>query len=134
MSVCTFLASDHPLSPTLPPSCSAGFALCPFDDAASYTDKPYALCLEGDCTDADAEQLIFYLQAALQKTSCVEIWHVWLTDYYEFEDRPFLHKRTVSAGSLTAAHIQALANADIWNTPDKQYPERPSFYCLRITP
>ena len=29
--------------------------------------------------------------------------------------------------------IKEIDDADIWNTPDKAYPERPSFYCLTIT-
>ena len=56
-----------------------------------------------------------------------------LMEYYEFEDRPYVHRRTVSAAELTAGHIREIDGAEIWNKPDRMYPERPSFYCLRIT-
>ena len=52
---------------------------------------------------------------------------------YEFEDRPFVHRKTISIEELTIEHIKEIDNAVIWNTPDKMYPERPSFYCLTIT-
>lgn len=53
--------------------------------------------------------------------------------YYEFEDRPFIHRKTISIGELTVKHIKEISSPNIWNTPDKMYPERPSFYCLTIT-
>lgn len=54
-------------------------------------------------------------------------------DYYEFEDRPFIHRKIIPIDELTAEHIKELNNAVIWNSPDKMYPERPSFYCLTVT-
>lgn len=62
----------------------------------------------------------------------IELWHVWLMDYYEFEDRPVIHRQTVSIDELTTKHIKEIDDAEIWNTPDKMYPNRPSFYCLEI--
>ena len=56
----------------------------------------------------------------------VELWHVWLTDYYEYEDRPVIHRQTVSVDELTAKRIREIDEAEIWNTPDKRYPDRPS--------
>ena len=69
-------------------------------------------------------------------------------DYYEFEDRPVIHRQTVSIDELTTKHIKEIDDAEIWNlslihiqmcirdriwnTPDKMYPNRPSFYCLEI--
>ena len=61
------------------------------------------------------------------------VWHVWLTDYYEFEDRPYIHRKLISIDGLRIEHINEIDKAVIWNTPDKFYPERPSFYCLEIT-
>lgn len=54
-------------------------------------------------------------------------------DYYEFEDRPFVHRKTISIDELTIEHIKEIDIADTWNKPDKMYPQRPSFYCLTIT-
>ena len=50
-----------------------------------------------------------------------------------FEDRPFVHRKTISIDELTIEHIKEIAIADTWNKPDKMYPQRPSFYCLTIT-
>jgi hypothetical protein len=69
----------------------------------------------------------------IQKSDVIEFWHVWLMDYYEFEDRPFIHRKAISVYELTTEHIKEIDHAVIWNTPDKMYPERPSFYCLTIT-
>ena len=106
------------------------------DSASVYkddTDKPYAVCLEWHYTPGRAEQMIQYIKQTLQHTDAVEIWHVWLMDYWEFEERPVIHRKTVSIDTLTSAHIRELDDAEIWNTPDRQYPERPSFYCLTAT-
>lgn len=39
----------------------------------------------------------------------------------------------ISIDELTTEHIKEIDNAVIWNSPDKRYPERASFYCLTIT-
>ncbi|MBQ2830171.1 MAG: hypothetical protein IJF15_04010, partial [Oscillospiraceae bacterium] len=62
----------------------------------------------------------------------VELWRVWLADYYEYEDSPVVHRKTITADALTVEDIKEIEKADIWNTPDKIYPNRPSFYCLTI--
>ncbi len=69
----------------------------------------------------------------MQKSDNIEFWNIWLMDYYEFEDRPFIHRKIISIDELTAEYIKELNNAGIWNSPDKMYPERPSFYCLTVT-
>lgn len=150
MSVCIFMASDFPL-PEFTPSrdypveidvdrgiifdggADDNYELHDFKDVANYTDKQYGVCLEWNYTDGRAEQIIAYINTALQKSQVIEFWHVWLMDYYEFEDRPFLHRKTISIEELTPEHIKEINEADIWNTPDKMYPNRPSFYCLAIT-
>ena len=150
MSVCTFLAADRPLETAAPSQdyplhididkgtiedggADDNFFLSPFSEAKTYTDKPYAVCLEWHYTPGRAEQIIQYIKQTLQHTDTVEIWHVWLMDYWEFEDRPVIHRKTVSIDALTPEHIRELDDAEIWNTPDRQYPERPSFYCLTAT-
>ena len=149
MSVCTFIASDVPL-PEFEPSieypleinidsgtiydggADDNYFLNIFEDVSFYTDKKYGVSLEWRYTDGRAKQLIEYIKTGLQKTKTIEFWHVWLMDYYEYEDRPFVHKKVVSIDELTAEHIREFDESVIWNTPDKMYPERPSFYCLTI--
>lgn len=150
MSVCTLIASDMPL-PEFAPSreypvriyvdqgiiddggADDNYRLSAFDNVSDYTDKKYAVSLEWNYTQGRAAQILEYMKTALRKTDRVEFWRVWLTDYYEFENRPYIHRNTVSIDSLTPAHIKEIDSALIWNTPDKQYPQRPSFYCLTIT-
>ncbi len=149
MSACRFIASDKPL-PEFAPSqnypfhinvddgtlhdggADDNFFLKAFSDVGDYTDKKYGVYLEWDYTDGRARRIIEYIKTALQKTDSAELWHVWQTEYYEFEDRPFIHRKTVSVAELTAEHIKELDEAEIFNIPDRMYPDRPSFYCLKI--
>ncbi len=150
MSICRFIVSDMPLTEFTPSQeypvkididkgivddggADDNYSLISFDSVKNYTDKNYGVYLEWDYTDGRAKQIVEYIRTALQKAVNVEFWNVWLTDYYEYEDRPYIHKKTVSICELTAEHIKEINNAEIWNTPDKTYPERPSFYCLTIT-
>ena len=73
------------------------------------------------------------MKKALDETEQLELWHIWLGDYYEYEDSPIVHKRTISIKELTIKDIQEIDGADIWNKPDKHIPSRPSFYQLIIT-
>ena len=150
MSVCKFIASDMPLAEFTPSQdyplhinvdngtiydgdADDNYFLQTFADIEDYTDKKYGVSLEWNYTDGRAEQIIQYIKEALQKTDVIEFWHVWLMDYYELEDRPFVHRKIISVRELTTEHIKEIDNAVIWNTPDKMYPNRPSFYCLTIT-
>ena len=150
MSICRFMAADIPLAEFSPPrdypleinidngaiydgGADDNYFLNSFPDVKHYTDKSFGVCLEWNYTDGRANQLIAYIKTALQKTDHVEFWLVWLMDYYEFEDRPFIHRTSISINELTPEHINQINDAEIWNTPDKMYPERPSFYCLTIT-
>lgn len=150
MSVCKFIASDFPLTEFAPSQdypvkididkgtiddggADDNYYLIPFKSVKDYTDKDYGVYLEWNYTDGRAEQVIEYIKVALQKADVIELWKVWLMDYYEFEDRPFIHKKTISISELTTEHIKEIDNSEIWNTPDKTYTERPSFYCLVIT-
>ncbi len=145
MSVCTFIASDHPLPPVRPSRnypldinidtgaiCDGGaednFFLHPFEDVQSYSDKKYGVWLEWRYTDGRAKNIIKYIADALRYTDSVELWHVWLAEYYEYEDSPVIHSRTISIQDLTQKDIRELDSTEIWNTPDKTYPNRPSFY------
>ena len=150
MSICRFIASDMPLTEFSPPQeypvmididrgtiddggADDNYHLLSFDSVKDYTDKEYGVYLEWNYTVGRAKQIIDYIKAALYKADSVEFWLVWLMDYYEYEDRPFVHRKTLSISELTIEHIKEIDSADIWNTPDKMYPERPSFYCLTIT-
>ena len=149
MSVCTLIASDFPLPAAAPPQdypleinidngtvydggADDNYFLTPFDNVQDYTGKKYAVSLHWNYTEGRAKQILAYIKNALRNTDSVELWHVWLLGYYEFEDRPFLHRKTISAKDLTPEHLKALDTAEIWNSPDKMYPGRPSFYCLTI--
>ena len=126
MSVCTFLASNYMLP-------KVDYFLYPFTDVQDYTDKTYGVYLEWDCTDEEANELLKYIKEGLKKDKSIELWLVWLGDYYEYEDSPVIHKKVCSIKELTVQDIKELANAEIFNHPDKYIPSRPSFYCLRIS-
>ena len=142
MSVCTFMAADVPLEQaaltrdgyTADIDDSAeyeGFLLA-FPEADCYTDKPYAVFAEWHDTKIAAEQTLAYLKDVLRRADTVELWRVWLGEYWEFEDRPVIHRRTLAIEELTAAQLCTFDGLEIWNTPDKRYPSRPSFYCWEI--
>ena len=150
MSVCTFIASDHPLAEVMPPQdypihinidegtvddggADDNFSLRNFAEVGCYSDKQYGVTLEWHYTEGRARRIAAYIEDALQQTDAIELWHVWLTDYYEYEDSPVIHRQTISAAELTAEDIRELDDAEIFNKPDKRYPERPSFYCLTVT-
>ena len=148
MSVCTFIASNSPL-PSVSPSkehpvyinidtgviddggADDNFFLLPFNDIDLYTNKEYGVYLEWNYTDARAENIINYLKEALKNDDSLELWHVWLMDYYEYEDRPIIYHSSTTIDDLTTKDIKELDNENIWN--NKDYPNRPSFYCLTIT-
>ena len=104
-----------------------------FADVREYSDKKNGVYLEWNYyTEGRAKQLIEYLKNALQNADSVELWRVWLGVSDEFEDSPVIHRQTISVDELTVKHIEEIDHADVWNTPDKMYPNRPSFYCLEI--
>jgi hypothetical protein len=149
MSACTLIASDFPLTEVLPVGASplernlahdamydggadGNCFLHFFQDVQNYTGKKNGVYLEWHYTEEKAKQVIEYMKNALRNTPSIELWHVWFIDYYEFEDRPVIHRQTVFINELTTKHIKEIDDAEIWNTPDKMYPNRPSFYCLEI--
>ncbi len=150
MSACTLIAADFPLREAAPSrdypleinidkgiiydgGADDNYFLNIFADVADYSDKKYAVSLDWHYTDGRARQIIAYIKEVLQETETVEFWHVWLMDYYEFEDRPYIHRKTISIDELTTENIKAIDESSIWNTPDRMYPNRPSFYCLTVT-
>lgn len=150
MSVCTFLAADVPLPEVIAPENAPilidldrgiiddgngddNFSLLHFADVDLYSSRAWGVSLEWNYyTEGRANRLIAYIAEALQHTACVELNHVWLDGYYEFDERPAVHRKTLRFEDLTAEHIRALTQAPIWNQPDKTYPDRPSFYCLSV--
>ena len=150
MSVCKFIAADIPLQEVAPTKeyplhidldngiiddggADDNFFLLPFQDVQDYSDKKYGVYLEWYYTDGRAEQILKYLKVVLEEAEQVELWHVWLMDYYEYEDSPVIHKRTISIKDMTIQDVKEIDEADIWNKPDRQIPSRPSFYRLIIT-
>ncbi len=150
MSACIFIASDMPLNEVKPSmeypvhinidkgkiydgGAEDNFYLSFFEDAADYCDKEYAVLLDWNYTSGSAKQLIEYIKLALRKSEEIELWHAWRLGYYEFEERPFVHRKTISIDELRIEDIKELEDSAIWNTPDRYYPKRPSFYCIRIT-
>ena len=150
MSICTFIAADLPL-PEVKPSkeyameinidtgtiydggADDNYYLLTFADVSAYTDKKFGVYLEWNYTDGRAERIVEYIKNALHNTEVVELWHVWLMDYYEYDDSPVIHKGTLSFRDLTTQHIKEISCAEIWNKPDKMYPGRTSFYRLVVT-
>lgn len=149
MSVCTFIASDWPLQEAAPQreyplvinvdegtvydsGAEDNFCLHTFHDVQCYTDKKYGVWLEWNYTDGRAKKILEYIKNALEHEAAIEIWHVWLMDYYEYEESPVIRKCTVPFSDLTLDDIKEIHHAEIWNKPDKRNPNRPSFYCLRI--
>jgi len=108
------------------------FCLHTFGDVQSYTDKKYGVYLEWNYTEGRAKAILEYIRNALAHENEIELWHVWLMDYYEYDESPVIHRRTVSLSDVTADDIKKMDEAEIWNQPDKRNPGRPSFYCLSI--
>lgn len=150
MSACRIIASDMPLVEFKPSQeypieinldtgtiydggADDNYFLTSLENIQDYSEKKYGVSLDWNYTDGRAERIIEYIRSALSETDSIEFRLVWLEDYYEFEDRPFVHKKAISVGELSIEHIKEINDAEIWNTPDKMHPGRPSFYCLTIT-
>ena len=144
MSNCTFIASNHKLLEKHPSkeypviinldkgiiddgNADDNFYLLDFKDVDLYTDKQYGVIIEWNYTDGRANKIIEYIKEALQYDSSIELWHVWLLDYYEYENRPIINKYRMPIEELTTIDIKELENYNIWNNSD-----RPNYYCLEI--
>lgn len=149
LSICTFIASNGPLCEVTPQKeyplvinidegtiydggADDNFSLYAFKDVQMYTGKKYGVYLQWRYTDGRARKLLEYIQNALEYEAAIEIWHVWLADYYEYDESPVVQKCTVPFSDVTIDDIKEIDDAEIWNTPDKRNPRRPSFYCLVV--
>ena len=148
MSVCTFLAANYPMPEAAPKNeypryidvdkgtvfdgdADDNFFLHNFEDVKDYTDKEYGVFLEwAYYTEGRARLIMEYIKDILKNTDSIELWHVWLMDYYEYDERPVKKFKTITFDELTVDDIKEMDNADIWNNPDRN---RPSYYCLRVT-
>lgn len=147
MSQCIFIAADTPL-PEVTPSqdyplhinlntgtvsdggANDNYVLFAFDEVEIYSEKKYGVQLElHQFTDGRAEQIIDYIRTALMQSDSVEIWNVWLSGYWEFDDRPHVCKRTVPIDELTTEDIKEIVQAENWDNKDHN---RPRFYCLEV--
>ncbi|MBQ2974274.1 MAG: hypothetical protein IJE19_07950 [Clostridia bacterium] len=150
MSKCIFLTSDCPLENYSPSKeypieinvdtgeifdggADDNFFLNSFKDTQSYSDKKFGVCLEWNYTDGRAKNLIEYIKIVLKNADSVELWNVWLDFYYEYDESPVIHNKTVSVSDLSVNVIRNFVSSDNFNMPDIRNPERPSFYRLTIT-
>ena len=133
MSVCTFFASDLLLS-RVDRSEGGAFGIFPLNLVPAPCERLFAAELEApELNLEDAERILIYIKNLLNHAESVELWRVWLMDYWEFEERPYLHTSVRSFCDLTPEELIALNEAEVWNKPDKAYPQRPSFYRLIVT-
>ncbi len=154
MSQCVFIAADCPLSEVRPSQdyprhfnvdmgviydsgADDDYCLLQFNEVDIYCKKKYGVSLDlHRYTEGRAKQIIDYIKAALTQTDSVELWNVYLIGYWEFDDghlefddKPYIHKRTVRIDELTVNDIKEINEAENWNNKDKN---RPSFYCIEI--
>ncbi len=147
MSVCTFLAADVQLPEVKPEKvypiyvnvdegtiddggADDNYSLYLFRDVSTYSEKKYGVCLEWQYfTEGRAKQMIDYIEKVLLDTDSVELWHVWLTDYWEYDERPIMHKTQTTIDKLTTEDIKKIDDAEVWRKDEKN---RPFFYCLQI--
>lgn len=147
MSTCIFMAADSPL-PEVRPSkeyplhinvdtgtifdggADDNYSLLTFNEVDLYCQKKYGVYLElPQFTEGRVRQIMDYIRAVLLQTDCVEIWNVWLMGYWEYDDRPYIRKRTIRMEELTIDDMKEIIKAENWDNKDKN---RPSFYCLEI--
>lgn len=147
MSVCTFIAAGCELPEKEHPEYELfleidtkkgtiydgdrddDFALMKFEDVNDYTDLQYGVVLEWNyCTVGRARHIIEYIKTALCDCDVVQMWTVWLMDYYEYDERPRYKIREITLAELSVEDIQEISEADVWGD-DKI---RPTYYCLSV--
>lgn len=147
MSACTFLAAALELPEKERPECCTleidsergmvsdanaedDYGLYAFTDFDGHTELPYAVSLAwSGFTMGRAKHLIAYIRAALKHCDRVELWHVWLTGFCEYDERPSRKTKVVSICDLTIDDIQAVCAFDVW--PREK--AKPTDVCLVIT-
>lgn len=147
MSACIFFAADFNLPEKERPDGSIleidfergmvsdgnaddDYGLYAFTDFDGHTELPYAVSLVwSGFTPGRAEHLIEYIRAALEHCDRIELWHVWLTGFCEYDERPYRKTMTVPICDLTIDDIKTVCEFDVWPS-DKA---RPTDVCLVIT-
>lgn len=128
MSVCTFLAANVFLPEVLPKGDEDdSFFLFPFDEAGLYTNQKCALLLEWNCTEEQSRQLTQYLREALRSAETVELWHVWLVDGWDYEDRPVFRRAAATIDDLLPEHLRELDDKEVLDGMG-----RSTAYCLSV--
>ena len=109
------------------------FALLTMADTLHYCDKAFGGYIEWHYyTEGRAKKIIKYIDGVLNKTDCVEIWNVWLSDY----DPPKIRTISISIKDLQPIHIKQIAESNPWNNKsiiNVFGPDTPIHCCLRIT-
>lgn len=107
------------------------YSLLPFPEVGIYCKKRYGVYLEwSQYTEERARRILDYIKSVLSQNESVELWNVWLMGYWEYDDRPAIHKNTISIEDLKTEDILEIHNAVNWNNRDQN---RPSFYCIEIS-
>lgn len=83
MSVLTYIAGENPFRKITNELWYQGeVQILPFPKEQIldeiYTEQPYCAHLEGEYTDARAQQVIDYIAEYLQSAEMVELWNIWL--------------------------------------------------------
>lgn len=147
MSYCTFLAADCFLPEVKPEKdypleinvdegtiydggANDNYSFWKFDEVGDYTDKSSGVVLDWNYyTVKRGGQIIEYIKKALESCDSVELWRVWLMDYYEYNERPYYRRSEISIDELTEEDIKKISDMDVWSS----YKNRPTYYCLKIT-
>lgn len=125
----TFLAIDTKKGIVYDGDRDDDFALLNFEDVNDYTDLQNGVVIEWNyCTIGRARQITEYMRTALGDCEVVQLWKVWLMDYYEYDERPRYKTREITLTELRAEDIQEISEADVWGD-DKV---RPTDYCLSV--
>lgn len=147
MSHCVFIAADCPLPDVMPEQddllqidvdtgtifdggADDNYYLLHFDEVNLYCKKKYGVYLElPQWTEGRAEKILDYIKMALMRTESVEIWNVWLSGNWEWEDRPHICKQIVRMNDLTVDDLREIVEAENWKVKDHI---RPWFYSIEI--
>jgi hypothetical protein len=68
------------------------------------------------------------IKSALAECDRVELWTVWLMDYYEYDERPHYNTRDIALDELNAEDIMDISEVNVWGNSK----DRPTYYCLAV--
>lgn len=91
-----------------------------------YTKQPYCAHLEGDYTDARAQQLIDYIREYLQDAAEVELWNIWLGGAWTENDNDTRPK-------LKSSRAREEADWDNWDEWKRHKVERRELAVHQLT-